>query len=80
MIFGQTPTNVIQEPNVIRILGSDGNDLWADTNQYQRRTQSFLGRAKVSEFETQILDQKASMEPQKLPEPLETMDYISLQE
>ena len=25
--------------NPIRILGSDGNDIWADTNQYELRTQ-----------------------------------------
>ena len=40
MILGQTPTNINQEPKVIGILASDGNDIWADTNQYQPRTQS----------------------------------------
>ena len=56
MIFGQTPTNINQELKVIKILGSDGNNIWADTNQYHPRTQSFLSRAMVSEGETKILD------------------------
>ena len=28
--------------NPIKILGSHGNDIWADSNQYHPRTQSFL--------------------------------------
>ena len=59
MIFGQTPTNITQEPKV---------------SLQEQRSQSVKHR-----FWTKPL-RKASMEPQKVPEPLETIDYISLQE
>ena len=49
-----------------KILGSHGNDSWADSNQYHLRTQSFLGRAEVSECETQIFGPNFSWEGQIL--------------
>ena len=59
MIFGQTPTNINQEPKV---------------SFQEQRSQSVKQR-----FWTK-LSWGGQHEPQKLPELLETMDYISLQE
>ena len=83
MIFGQTPTNINQEPKKIKTLGSDGNDIWADTNnidQYPKVSFQDQRSQSVKQRFWMKLSWGGQHGPQTLPEPLETMDYISLQE